>query len=236
MIRLASISDVHVPFHDDNAVTKALAVIKKWQPDILYLNGDIIDFYSISAYDKDPARLLLLQEEIDKTIELFGKIRHAVGEGCSIVYLEGNHEARLQKYLARHPEISQLNCLKLEELLKLSDFDIHLHPNLMAVIGDTIVTHGTIVRSKSGYTGHGQLEKWGMSGISGHTHRLSAVHRTTFGSDYVWLEQGCLCDLHPSYVDGTPDWQQGFAIGTSDEGKTNWRLISIKSLTKEEME
>ena len=77
-----------------------------------------------------------------------------------------------------------------------------------------IVKHGHMVRKRSGYSAHAELEGAGKSGASGHTHRLGQVYHTDLTGVYTWLETGCLCDLEPEYAEGKKmDWQHGFAYG-----------------------
>jgi hypothetical protein len=52
--RALMISDVHVPYHDIDALKMALRHGKKLEADAVILNGDLCDFYSISFWDKDP--------------------------------------------------------------------------------------------------------------------------------------------------------------------------------------
>ncbi len=56
------------------------------------------------------------------------------------------------------------------------------------------------------------MDREGMSGQSGHTHRCSAYYVTKRGGSYTWSEAGCLCDLQPEYIDGVADWQHGVGL------------------------
>jgi DNA-binding transcriptional regulator LsrR (DeoR family) len=50
------LSDIHVPYHDQAALSVALAYAKDYAPDMIVLNGDIIDFYGASSYRQDSKR------------------------------------------------------------------------------------------------------------------------------------------------------------------------------------
>ena len=52
----------------------------------------------------------------------------------------------------------------------------------------------------------------GISGISGHTHRLAPYKKSGY-TPRVWWEQGCLCRLDPDYIIGKPNWEQGVMVG-----------------------
>ncbi len=91
--------DVHHPFAG-KAYDLALKVaedIGGW--DELVLLGDFCDFYSISSHAKDPSVDRLLRDEIEECNKALDVLEGIFD--CSRVYLEGNHEARLNKFLAR---------------------------------------------------------------------------------------------------------------------------------------
>jgi hypothetical protein len=76
-----------------------------------------------------------------------------------------------------------------------------------------LLKHGNVVRQKSGYTANAEHSKYGMSGASGHTHRLSQFYHRDHNGNHVWLETGSTCDLNPEYTPD-PDWQNGFVVLT----------------------
>lgn len=47
------LSDIHIPYHDVDAINAALEYGKQQGIDTIYLNGDIADFYMISQHQKD---------------------------------------------------------------------------------------------------------------------------------------------------------------------------------------
>jgi hypothetical protein len=85
------------------------------------------------------------------------------------------------------------------------------------------------VRKWSGWSGKGEWEKYGRSGVSGHTHRLGwFVHRDHNGNSN-WAETGCTCLLESPYgVDF--DWQQGFVVMTwnQDHRLQDTQFVSIQ--------
>src|SRR5271165_7217151 len=90
-------NDIHFPYHDPTAIELAIEFAVWFKPHIIWLNGDIIDFYAISRFDKDPNRQLAMQDDIDMTIAFLGRLRGLFPD-AEIIYREGNHEARLQKF------------------------------------------------------------------------------------------------------------------------------------------
>ena len=56
------INDIHFPYQDDKALQLTLKIIKAYQPDIIFINGDAMDFYAISKFSKEPLRSLTEKE------------------------------------------------------------------------------------------------------------------------------------------------------------------------------
>lgn len=210
MNKFIVISDIHYPFQDDKAIAAVFRFLKQNPVDTVVLNGDILDMYDVSKFDKDPDRINGLQDEINLATKFFGKLRKILPD-AQIIFIKGNHEDRLERYLKKNPELFSLDALKLPNLLRLREFNIGYEPKAFK-LGSLKITHGSIVRKFSGYTAHAELDRNDCSGISGHTHRGGVYYRQTPSRYLAWYEGFCLCDTHPFYVDN-PDWQQGFLYG-----------------------
>ena len=181
------------------------------QVDTIILNGDILDFYDVSSFDKDPARINSLQKEIDMAQKFFKKLRGLVPK-ARIVFIAGNHDGdRLERYLKKHPELYSLNALQIPNLLNLDNYVIEYYRNEFR-LGQLKIIHGDIIRKFSAYTAKAELEKHDTSGISGHSHRLSCYYYRTPERYLAWYESGCLCRLDPEYIK-SPNWCQGFLYG-----------------------
>jgi predicted phosphodiesterase len=224
------IHDVHIPYEDKAAVKAALELTEHVKPDNVFLNGDIIDFYSVSDYLKDPERANTLQDDINLTIAFLGELR-SKAPGAQIFYILGNHEDRLRRFLlTKASALASLDALKFEELLRLKDNGIILAPRGKTLVyHDLVVTHGNKVASRSGYTAHTMLSSYGTSGQSGHTHRAAKVSKRDLVSTKTWVEGGCLCDLNPDYVDGIADWAHAVTVGNVVDGRVQLDLVNIQN-------
>lgn len=223
------IPDIHAPYHDMKAINGLIAFAKWFKPDVVFYMGDLVDFYAISHFVKNPKRALRLQNEIDTAVAVLKKIDKAVN-GAKKYFIKGNHCARLQKYLwTKAAELSGLRDLKLEHLLHLDELGIkYVDAGRMKFRG-MVVKHGDIVRKFGAYTGRGELESTGISGVSGHTHRLAMYPLSNEAGDFVWMECGCLCKLNPEYMNGkVPNWQQGFGVGYYKEGSKRFHVESVR--------
>lgn len=206
--KILKMNDLHIPYQDDKAFNVALEFAKNFRPNILVLD-EILDFYSISKFVKDPNRETTLNDEIVLARSYLAKIRKAL-PNTKIVMVESNHDVRLKKYLwSEAPKISNFSCLAIENLLCLEELKIeYLH---QFVFRDIIFKHGEVVRPYSGVSARWEYIKEGMSGISGHTHRLAMIFHTNRSGVYFWMESGCLCTLNPEYMPGIANWQQGIS-------------------------
>ncbi len=210
--------DAHIPYLDPGAFQTALAFLRFYKPHIVVQLGDLVDFYSLSRFCKDPARLTDLQEELDEARLILGKIRDAAPEAV-FYFLRGNHEMRLTKHLwTKAPEFSKLRSLQLDSLLGLKERKIEYVESGVMQLHGFIIKHGNLVRSRSGYTATGELEKSGTSGVSGHSHRAAQVYKRNVSGMFSWTEAGCLCDLNPEYAEGQVlDWIHSIAYGTFEK-------------------
>lgn len=204
------ISDIHYPYHDAKAIKCVLDFIQDKEVNTIILNGDILDFYDVSSFDKDPDRVNSLQKEIDMSTKFFKKLR-TIKPDARIEFIKGNHEYRLERYLKKHPELYSLDALKLPNLLDLKKYNIE-YSDKGIKLGNLKIIHGDMVRKFSAYTARGELEKHDSSGISSHTHRGAAYFYRTPERYLAWYESFCLCDLNPEYIN-EPNWQQGFLYG-----------------------
>lgn len=214
MNKFIVISDIHFPNHDNAAIKCVFDFIKKHPVDTVILNGDIVDFFDVSSFDKDPQRMFSLQKELDMAEKFFKKLRKLLPD-ADIYFVKGNHEDRMERYLQKHSELFTLNALKIPTLLQLEKFNIHYKPKGFK-FGNLKIIHGDLIRKFSSYTARGELEKHDNSGISGHSHRGGVYYYKTPERYLAWYESFCLCDIHPFYVD-EPNWQQGFLYGYIDK-------------------
>lgn len=210
---VVALGDLHIPYEDSDAIKLAFKFISDYKPSKIVLGGDIIDFYSISHFQRNPNRVDNLQSEIDKTVLYLTRLRK-IAPQAEIIYMRGNHEDRLRKFLWATPELSSLRSMHVEELLHLQDLDIKYTDELIHQDKDIIYSHKGIVRAHSAYTAKALLDKVGSTNVVHfHTHR-SGVHRKSDAAGiHTAMESGCLCKLDPEYVknnDVIANWQQGF--------------------------
>jgi len=203
-----SINDLHIPFHDEDAIRVAFKFAKYIDPKIVVIH-EWLDWYSLSKFDRDPRRLNDLQADLTTTHGYIRELRKTLPES-RIIMIKSNHDTRLEKFKRTHaPELHCLDALKIENLFGLPEFDIEYRDYFM--YQGVLCKHGDLVRQHSGYTAKNELSHEGVSGMSGHTHRLGMHFETNRGGKYVWMETGCLCNVL-EYIKGIANWQQGVGM------------------------
>lgn len=207
------INDLQMPFHDRLVLALILDFISRIDPDRVILNGDIVDCYTISNYATNPMR----PEDLEAEIQLAGILMSRLAGVPEKIWIGGNHEDRLRRYIwSKARELGHLTSLDFPVLFDLEQYGFQWYPYGQHVrLGKLLVTHGSIVRNHSGASGRAHFEKYGVSTLIGHTHRLGIYYKTQLGSPHAAYENGCLCNLEPEYV-SDPDWQQGFCIVRHD--------------------
>lgn len=207
-------SDFHVPFQDDKAIGAFLHYCKTNQPNVIVLNGDILDMFMLSRFTKGEGRNPY--EEIQECRKILAKIREVCPQAY-VFYVIGNHETRLERYvLSKAPELASL-VEDVFTILKVKDFEIQGCSSLL--VNDNFkFKHGTLLGNRSCLSAMKELENAYMSGSSGHSHRLGKYIVRKAGRKFVWLESGGLMRLDPEYMI-EPNWQQGFCVIRFRDGK-----------------
>lgn len=213
-------SDFHIPFQDDKFIDLLIYFLKDnaAKLDYFVINGDFMDFWEISKFSKVPKAGLSLRDEIDMARDVLGQIRKII-PNTRIIYIEGNHEFRLRKYIIDNAkELYSLQGINVEEQLGLKELLIEYVPCLKGFskfshndwkIGDLCIGH---YDKATKYSAFQLLDILGISFIQGHTHHFSIASKSfRDGREIMGVEHGCACSLNPSYVN-FPNWQQGFSI------------------------
>lgn len=109
--RVAVLSDFHAPHHDKRACDVACTIVSKYNPDLLIINGDLFDFYSLSRFKKIPKRLRTeaVADEAERGAPLVSALD---GLAPRVIYLPGNHEARWESFVADNPAIDGVATIK----------------------------------------------------------------------------------------------------------------------------
>ena len=215
------LSDVHVPYHSEIAVTAAVAHLKSQNLAGLVLNGDIADFYAISRYMKDPSKRDF-KGELDAVRGFLAWLRQEF-PGIPIVYKSGNHEERWQHWLFQHAaEIGDDDRMSLTAWLDLKDHDIELVEDQRPILlGKLPVLHGHELPKGMAApvnVARGAFLRTLSTCLVGHSHRTSNhAESDMWHKETACWSTGCLCDLRPDYAKFNR-WNWGFAMAVVHNG------------------
>lgn len=212
------IPDTHVPYHDKKAFNLMLKAMKDFKPDHSIILGDFMDMYSVSSHSKDPKRSLDLKGEVDGTKEALRQVK-ALGAKNN-VFVSGNHEDRLERYLRdKAPELYEF--ISIPEVLELNKMGFKYVPYKDHYkLGKLNVTHDTGQAGR--YAHYKAMDSFQHNVIIGHTHRLGyAVEGNAQGERHVTAMFGWLGDVEATdymhKIKYTRDWSHGFGIGYLDK-------------------
>lgn len=219
-IRVAILSDVHIPYHSTVAFESAVRHCKKKRPSVVLLNGDFADFYTISRHQKDPSKRDFKQE-IELVQQGLGWVRSQFPKS-RIVFKLGNHEERWQHFLWNcAPEISGMQRMNIREWIEADKFGAEVVGDQRPVmVGKLPVLHGHELGkgiSAPVNTARGAYLRTATTILQGHSHRAS--HHSEPNMWHIetscW-STGCLCDLSPEYA-RINKWGYGFAMVDVDK-------------------
>ncbi len=221
--RCLVLSDIHLPFHDAEALELALQYGSNKKATLILLNGDICDHYAQSTFLKNPTKDHFANE-IEQTRFFLAGLRKRFPKS-KIVYKLGNHEERYIRYMQTKAEellgiedftfkkvfrldeqqielVDQRNPIRLGELNVL-----HGHEHAKGIAAPVNPARGLFLRSK-------------CHTVCGHFHQSSQHSENNVEQKVIstW-STGCLCGLHPEYL-RLNNWNHGFAFVEAEKSGT----------------
>ena len=213
------LSDIHFPYQDQKALDVALEYGYKNGCNAIYLNGDVLDMYQASRYNKDP-RLRDIAGELEMGKSFLDYLKSTFNK--PVFYKMGNHEDRFEHYLQRKaPELFSIPEFRLDVLMGFGERGVILVKSRQtARFGKLAVLHG----HEFGHSvfspvnpARGLYLRAKESSLIGHHHQTSEHTEKQLGGKVVtcW-SLGCLCGLQPEYFPFNK-WSHGFAIVEFDK-------------------
>jgi len=225
-------TDRHFPAHDPLTNAALHHYIKDNQFDFLIDGGDLGDFDVISAHNKnnlravEGKRLTAQYDCMNRELDWL----QAAQPKAAITLIEGNHEYRVTRYIAAHPEAEGI--LEVPTQLDLSGRGIEWIPfwskGSIKKIGKASFGHGRYINEM-----HAKKHALAYCGnfFYGHQHGIQSYSVVNLGDNNTYMAQccGCLCAYDQTYMQGRPsNWQQAFVEFTfRDDGYFNYNLVQI---------
>lgn len=233
--RLVFVSDTQAPYHLPQAIALEAAFIRDYKPDTLVFGGDMVDFVSISSFNKvgrfTPTHvadeIAICEEEVIKPLA-------AAAPKAETFWIEGNHEQRLTRYIAAMAKPLE-GLIDLADALGCTRNGIKYVPSkagngilrlMMDATGKPVLTlmHG---KEHGANPAQRQYAKWKSSLVMGHAHKEATWReKAGCGTDHVALAAGCSC--------ADPDWNdidnytRGFVAGWYDPAALTFGLDHVR--------
>lgn len=221
-------SDLHDKDLDPFVRRVMVDIVRRLQPDIICLGGDVFDLPEFGKYAVDP-RTWDVVGRIKYVHDFLLELREAAPD-AQIDMLEGNHEYRLLRHLgeaspAIKAVLSDLHGMTVGQLLGLDQFQVRY-----VARGDLAAwTKGDIRKElKKNYEVYfdtllvdhfPQGIRRGLSGVNGHHHKFEArSFYSALRGPCQWVQLGCGHRRAAEYCDGH-HWNMGFLVAHIDTEK-----------------
>ena len=221
----------HTPLHDRRAWDIAIQVAQKTQPEEIILLGDMLDLAPFGKYSTEPELHFTTTPSLIELHWWLGQLRLAA-PSAKIVYLEGNHELRMQRQindaLKEASDLRPVNdmegptALSVPRLLALDELDIEYiagYPGAEYWLWNSVrAYHGTTVRAGGGASTASVVKGATSHTLFGHVHRTEICARTlsdSSGQRVIYaMTPGTIARIDGVVPGATKrsDWQQGLGI------------------------
>lgn len=217
------------PFHNRNALSVALQIADEMKPDTIVFGGDFLDMSEWSdKFTLEPEFYFTTQSALIECAWWMANFADTCWY-ANVVAMSGNHEDRMKTLISKR--VAALAPLRtvdnqntfaasIDNLLGLSRRTgfkyIEDYPSgEYLVCDDTVIQHGSVIRSKPGHTAAAVVEQSTRNIVFGHKHTIERASRTV---ELVYNRPtvisavcgGCLCRTD-GFVPGSSKnkWQNG---------------------------
>lgn len=233
--KILVLSDAHIPYHDKTALEIAVKKGKDFNADIVLLNGDYQDHFSISRWEKDPREKNFPQER-KIVLQSFEWLR-AHFPKARIIYKIGNHEERYERYMEiKAPELLGIPNFDFDKVFELDNYGIELVGDMKPIKANNLfIIHGHEYRfsiSNPVNPARGLYLRTKENAMCGHFHQPSSHSENNIEDEFTtcW-SVGCLCEMHPKYMP-LNKWSHGFAL-IETSGKKHFQVHNYKIINGE---
>lgn len=234
-IKVLRFSDIHVPFHCRETIELGVKWGREFCPDIVLLDGDIMDFSRLSKFIRriefrDPV------EEMATAFKFFQYLRAAFRK-AEIIIKWGNHDERFDDYMwAKAPELASLPSMALDQQQwipgkTLKDLGLEVVKDQRVIMAGKLPNlhgHEIGMRNVSVNPARTAFLKCNAPVIVGHLHKDSWHSETDMhGKLITTWSTGCMCQRWPKFA-RINKWVAGFAAEEIDrEGGFNVMIKRI---------
>ncbi len=219
----AILCDVHLGFHDIDAIRACIQFLRTMKVDNIVLNGDTIDAHKLSRWAKRKddieftTELQMARNFIDNLRATFSKAR--------IYFKVGNHEDRLEHYIQEKAD-QFAGLVTWQSLLELDAKGVKfVDSNQIMFCHGTWITHGHEIKVNGAANPAVTLMNKTMTNTCmGHLHRSQTMHKKSLDGEYLRADViGTLSKLKRGYMAYSQS-NHGFAFIHEDGEFQNIRI------------
>jgi predicted phosphodiesterase len=220
--KILILSDIHIPYHDIDAISVAIQTGLDEGVDTVVLNGDALDCHMISDFVKDPKKRKF-KDELYAMRTFISELRQTFPK-AEIIYKEGNHEERYWRYMrVKAPELFDIDAFDFASLCHLDKNNVQwIEGKNKLNVGGLSIFHGHEFGKQfipSVNVARGLFLKTKANAMCGHHHQTAEhTERDVNGKVITCWGVGCLSELSPDY-NPYSKYNHGFAIITRGNGK-----------------
>ena len=218
-------SDAHDLESDKFSIDVFIDTCKRLQPDIICLNGDILDLYEFSRFTADPRKTDIVAR-FAWLDNFLARLRRAAPD-AQIDYIIGNHEFRLLRYLAdKSPEmrilLGDIMEMSLKDIFGLDKHQVNFVSKFDLSAFTAKEVKNAAKRNYKIYEGcyavshEPDSSLLNMNGTNGHLHKIDVKHNsfvdpaTGLSKPVTWVTTPAMCSREAEYVQRASRWQCGF--------------------------
>lgn len=212
-------SDAHYKPDIVSTAHRALVqLVKRIKPDVIVLNGDLLDGSSISRHFRIRwHKVFQVKDELDAVKDRLGEIE-AVAANAKLIRTWGNHDSNFETRLSGHvPQYEGVGGFTLWEHLP------RWQPCMSVFVNDErgmVIKH----RYKGGlHAPHNNVLWAGRHMVTGHLHSQKVQPITNYNGTLYGTDTGCLASPEDEtfhYAEDDPrNWRSGFGVFTFVDGE-----------------
>lgn len=233
-------SDFHIWPGDESTCLRAFKkFVDDIKPDIVILNGDVMDFPTISRYDQNWEKAPDVWEELEAAQDHLSDIVKRCKRGARKMWTLGNHDARFEAKISNTaPQLKKVKGVHLSDHFPIWEKAMSCMVNYSMPGGATMIKH---IPPKGGvHSTRNSTLNAGINTVSGHLHSQNVRPFTDYGVyDRYGVDAGMIADKdHHAFAytqDSCADWRSGFALLTYSaslllfpELITKWNADSVQ--------
>ena len=244
MTSVLVVGDAHIDEHQSLDRFRALGnKIRTEKPDCVVLIGDFLSLNCLSAWDRNK-RAKLENKRYHLEIAAGNKALDLIGFGPArervVVYIEGNHENRLTRYLEHDPTFE--GFANVQQDLRLRERNIEWVPYKECfIMGGVNFTHIPIASNGRAIGNPNVAQKalrlFNNSVVFGHTHTLDHAAEHRHGAPHLnqSLSVGCFFEHVDEYAQGsmTNYWRGLVDLNIYGNNRFDIRTTSMSQLYNE---